>query len=331
MFDPSGKLIDALDKEHQRPILAEGGQGNVLSLYDDRPLEWDAWDVDLFYEDALIQTLAAESAERCFDGNVRQGLRFRYSFSGSSFEQNVFLTNGSRRLDFETRVMWQEKHRMLRVSFAANVRAEQASFDIPYGYVKRNTHRNTSWDAAKFEVVGHRYADLSDNDYGVALLNNCKYGYKVLDNVMDLNLLRSPTYPDPAADEGEHEFTYSLLPHHGDLIHSDVMAQAATLNQPPLVFAGKRAGDVQLPVSLQGHGLALEVLKKAEKEKALIVRIVERAGRHSTGTLKFRTTPKKIVETDLIEWEDIRVFEPVAAIPLQLKPFEIATFKVNLS
>ena len=261
---------------------------------------------------------------------MRQGLSFRYKFSGSTVEQNVFLAKDSKRLDFKTHVNWNEKHRMLRVSFAVNVQSEQASFDIPYGYVKRNTHRNTSWDAAKFEVVGQRYADLSNNDYGVALLNDCKYGYKVLDNVLDLNLLRSPTYPDPVADEGEHDFTYSLLPHQGDLMRSDVIPQAAALNQRPTLFAGKRTGDVQPPVSLQGDGLALEVLKKAEKEDVLIVRIVERSGRHSGGELTFSGVPKKIIETNLIEWENIREIAPAKTIQLQLEPFEIATFKIKL-
>ena len=119
---------------------------------------------------------------------------------------------------------------MLRVHFPVNVHTDRASFDIQYGYVKRNTHRNTNWDKAKFEVVGHKYADLSTHDYGVALMNDCKYGYMVYDNMLDLNLLRSPSNPDPDADIGEHQFIYSLLPHKNNLIRSDVIIESKYLN-----------------------------------------------------------------------------------------------------
>ena len=157
---------------------------------------------------------------------------------------------------------------MLRVHFPVSVRAEQASFDIQYGYVKRNTHRNTSWDKAKFEVVGHKYADLSDHDNGVALLNDCKYGYMVHDNLLDLNLLRSPTNPDPDADKGSHSFTYSLFPHKDSLIHSDVINEASCLNQEPILFDGV-SGKVKIPVKLNGQGLELSVSKKSRERRCM--------------------------------------------------------------
>ena len=141
---------------------------------------------------------------------------------------------------------------MLRVAFPTTIRSDKASFDIQYGYAERNTHRNLSWDMARFEVAAHKYADLSDRDYGVALLNDCKYGYKVLENVIDLNLLRSPTHPDPDADLGHHEFTYSLLPHTGTLIESDVIAEATQLNQPPAFFAGCSLGAATVPFTVGG-------------------------------------------------------------------------------
>ena len=128
-------------------------------------------------------------------GSVVQQLEFSYTIGNSVIKQTISLHPKSKRIDFETTVDWKEKHKMLRVHFPVDVMAERASFDIQYGYVKRNTHRNTSWDKAKFEVVGHKYADLSDHDYGVALLNDCKYGYMVHDNLLDLNLLRSPSNP----------------------------------------------------------------------------------------------------------------------------------------
>jgi len=215
---------------------------------------------------------------------------------------------------------------MLRVHFPVSVRSEQASFDIQYGYVKRNTHRNTTWDKAKFEVVGHKFADLSDHDYGVALMNDCKYGYMVHDNILDLNLLRSPNNPDPDADQGTHKFSYSLFPHRNDLIRSDLLAESACFNHRPVLFEGARS-ETRIPIGLNGDGLELSVLKKAEKEDLWIIRIIERAGRDSSGFLEMKGT---LTECDLMEWNNVDT--PVSAkgkIPIRLAPFEIKTYKVT--
>ena len=216
---------------------------------------------------------------------------------------------------------------MLRVAFPTVIRTDQASFDIQYGYARRNTHRNLSWDMARFEVAAHKYADLSDHDYGVALLNDCKYGYKVLENVLDLNLLRSPKSPDPDADLGQHTFTYSLLPHTGDLIRSDVQEQAIQLNQPPARFAGFALGTTAVPITVDGDGVALEVLKKAEKEECLVVRLVERLGRDTTATVTLNDEKATLSEIDLMEWNTIATLGR-GRIEIPMKPFEIRTFKI---
>ena len=215
---------------------------------------------------------------------------------------------------------------MLRVHFPVNVRSEQASFDIQYGYVRRNTHRNTSWDRAKFEVVGHKYADISDHDNGIALLNDCKYGYMVHDNILDLNLLRSPSNPDPDADKGTHRFTYSLLPHQNDLINSSVLAESACLNQEPLLFEGM-VSEIDIPIKLFGEGLELSVFKKAEKEDVWILRIIETLGKKSSGSVQFNG---ELVECDLMEWSDVGESHFIEdSFNLTLDPFEIKTFKVS--
>jgi alpha-mannosidase len=204
------------------------------------------------------------------------------------------------------------------------VKTEQATFDIQYGHVKRNTHRNTSWDKAKFEVVGHKYADLSDHDYGVALMNDCKYGYFVKDNILDLNLLRSPNNPDPDADQGNHQFTYSFYPHQGDLIRSNLISESNCLNQKPIVFKGVKSGS-QIPVNLTGDGLELSVLKKGEKDDFLIIRIIETLGRNSTGRLELNGS---IVECDLMEWNEIgSQIKVEKSLDLSFSPFEIKTYK----
>lgn len=322
-FDEKGALISAYDKELEKEFMA--GLGNVLSLYEDRPNNWDAWDVDFFYREALIETAEMTHASSYSKGGVLQQLKFEFKIGNSSIQQLVSLSPLSKRLDFLTNVDWYENHKMLRVHFPVSVRAEQASFDIQYGYVKRNTHRNTSWDKAKFEVVGHKYADLSDHDNGVALLNDCKYGYMVHDNILDLNLLRSPTNPDPDADKGSHSFTYSFFPHKDSLIHSDVIDEASCLNQEPVLFDGV-SGKVKIPVKLHGQGLELSVLKKAEKEDAWIIRIIETHGRVSSGSIELSG---EIAECDLMEWKELSKREMVSgSFKIKLNPFEIKTFKL---
>ncbi len=322
-FSDEGQMISAYDKEADKEVLE--GPGNVLSLYEDRPNNWDAWDIDFFYRDALLETASLSDDPSKSSGTISKQIQFTFRIGSSTIFQKITLKPGSKRVDFQTMVDWKEKHKMLRVHFPVSVRSEQATFDIQYGYVKRNSHRNTSWDKAKFEVVGHKYADLSDHDYGVALMNDCKYGYMIHDNLLDLNLLRSPSNPDPDADMGEHTFTYSLLPHKQDLIRSSVIEESTCLNQEPMMFEGV-SSTVDIPLSLSGEGLELAVLKKAEKEDLWVIRIVETHGRNSKGSLSLQGT---VMECNLMEWEDLSDAVSVEdELSLDLSPFEIKSYKV---
>jgi alpha-mannosidase len=327
-FSENGELLKAYDKEAGKDVLSD--TGNVLTLYEDRPTAHDAWNIDIFYEAQALESAKGRGHASLGKGDVRQGLRFDLKIGQSTLTQKIWLDANSKRLDFKTEVEWQERHRMLRVAFPTTIRADQAAFDIQYGYALRNTHRNLSWDMARFEVASHKYADLSDNVYGVALLNDCKYGYKVLENVIDLNLLRSPTHPDPDADLGHHEFTYSLLPHTGDLIRSDVQDQAIQLNQPPALFEGYRQDDVSVPVHVGGDDVALEVLKKAEKEECLVIRLVEKLGCETTAQVTLSNPEAGLVETNLMEWTEEAQLGS-GTIQISMQPFEIRTFKIVAS
>jgi len=329
-FDGNAALTRMFDKVRQAELLPAGERGNLVALYEDRPHSWDAWDLDIWYEQQFVEHARSVSHRRTGDGPVRQGIRFELAVgAGSTLVQHVTLAAGSRRLDFETRADWRESHRMLRVSFATRVRTPDATCDIQYGYLRRPTHRSTSWDMAKFEVAAHRYVDLSDADEGVALLNDCKYGYKLQDRTLDLNLLRSSSEPDPDADFGAHRFTYALLPHTGSLVESDVMAQAAMLNQPPLTIVGRASRpDRALPCTLVVDGISLEVLKKAEKEECRVVRLVELHGRRSSGVLHV-PGGGKLVATDLMEWRDGESLDAALPVPVTLEPFEIRTYKIR--
>ncbi len=328
-FSADGQLVAAFDKEAGRKVMEEGQRGNVLQLFVDRPTEWDAWEVDPFYEEQTPEEARAVSFQRVESGPLRHSLKFEFRIGHSHIEQTIRLRAHSKRLDFETRVNWQENHRMLRVNFECAVRASEARFDIQFGYLARPTHRNTSWDEARYESVGHKYADLSLPDYGVALLNDSKYGYRVSENALNLNLLRAPTYPDPECDRGEHTFVYALLPHVGDLPHSNVMQEAWLLNQPPVIFEGMRSSRTHfLPFVLQGQGVRLEAVKKAEKESCLVVRLVEEQGMHNSVQLIFEHLPLQLVETDLMEWRTLKNLQVQSPLQLSFNPFEIRTFKL---
>lgn len=329
-FAKDGTLVSAYDKTAACAIMDAGDKGNLFSLYEDRPNNWDAWDIDIFYDEQLSGHAEYVDASAVAAGPVQGVLKFVLTIGSSKIEQTVTLSANSKRLDFATTIDWHEKHRMLRVAFPTAIRTDKAIFDIQYGYAERATHDSTSWDMAKFEVAAHRYADLSDRDYGVALLNDCKYGYKVKENVLDLNLLRSPTYPDPDADQGRHELVYALLPHEGTLIESDVMAEAACLNQGVLAFAGKAIGKAAAPVCLESEGISLEVLKKSEKSETRVIRLVETKGRRSKGTLRF-STPATFEEVDMMEWNVIGETGSGVSLNVTLKPFEIRTYRLTIT
>ncbi len=322
-----GEVLSVYDKGLQREMLEAGTVGNKISLYVDRPANWDAWDIDVYYEKEFLESPSCERVEPLGKSDIMQGVKFKLAIGNSKIEQNIILRSGSKRLDFETVVDWDERHKMLRTSFPTAVHVREANCDVQFGYTARPTHRNTSWDMAKFEVAAHKYADLSNNDYGVALLNDCKYGYKVLKNVLDLNLLRSPVHPDPDADIGTHSFTYALLPHTGTLIESDVIEEAQRLNFPPIVAPGLI--NMCIPVEIDGDGITLAALKRAEKEpNTLVIRLVENRGRFAKCKLTLHAGDA-LVPCDLMEWQD---GDPLSgkSHELEFTPFEIKTFKIKL-
>ena len=248
--------------------------------------------------------------------------------------QEIILTANCRRIDFNTEVDWQESNKMLRTSFPVNVYTIEATCDIQFGNIKRPTHRNTSWDMAKFEICAHKWVDLSQGDYGVALLNDCKYGYKVLKNVIDLNLLRSPGYPDPTADRGQHEFTYSLYPHGGDHISGEVIKMAYELNIPPKILAMK-AHIGKLPanksfIKLEAENIIIETVKKAEDNDNIIIRLYEAYGAGTRTKIQLNFDVKAVQLVDIMEENARQITFDKGSIELSFSPFEIHTLKISV-
>jgi alpha-mannosidase len=326
VFDKQGAIASCFDKEHDREALAPGALGNLLAVYRD---DGDAWDIPMDYRDRAPQRFRLQSAEAVQDG-PRALLRQRYRFRDSVLEQEIVLFAGSRRVDFVTTVDWHESGRMLRTSFAPAVSAGEASCDIQFGSIRRPTHANTPADFAKFEVCAHKWIDISDRGYGVALLNDCKYGHRVRDNVLDLNLLRSPGYPDPSADQGHHCFTYSLYPHSGDHVAGGVMRAGYELNVPlrPLAVP---PGNGQLEKSrswlqVGSPDVIVETVKQAEDGRGLVVRLYEAAGASTRTELRCGFDVAEAMETNLIEEDPVAVEFSGSTLRLDFCPFEIRTF-----
>lgn len=329
-FDKNGQVTEIFDKESCRNLLSENDYGNVLSLYIDRPNNWEAWDIDEFYVQERQEDAVSVSPPIRTSGTIKQSIVFTLQIGKSNITQKVTLVSGSKLLAFDTVVDWKESRRMLRVAFPVNIFSTEAIFDIQYGYVKRDIHKNTSWDAAKFEVCAQRYADLSEADYGVALLNDCKYGHNINNGVLDLCLLRSSKYPDWNADQGKHEFSYGLYPHANGFMESDVIAVSATFNRSPKLVNGD-CGRLQIPCRIESDSIVLEVVKKAEKEDRLVIRLVETKGKKING-IADPELPGGLTETNLLEWENLSKLEPVnGRVDIAMKPFEIKTYKLKIN
>ncbi len=273
-----GTITSLYDKQAGREALA--GRGNQIVAYPmDKPRNWDAWDVEDDYTANGQELTEVESVEIVENGPHRAAIKIVKRFRDSVVTQTYSLWANAARLDIKTHLDWHDRRVLLRTLTPVAVRSDYATFECAFGIVRRSTHENTSWDAAKFEVPGHRFADLAEPGFGVALLNDGKYGHSVRGNVLGLSLLRSPIYPDPVADEGEQSFTYALMPHGGDWFAAGVLREAEDLNQPLLATTahGLDVGEVT-PVKLTGHGVALAGLKPAEDTDTIVLRVYEPVG-----------------------------------------------------
>ena len=240
----------------------------------------------------------------------------------------MVLETGSRVLRFETEVDWQEERRVLKVAFPVAIRAAHATYEIQFGHVERPTHRNTPWDVARFEVPAQRWADLGEAGYGVALLNDCKYGYDVLGNVMRLTLLRAPVHPDPAADRGRHLFTYALLPHPGDFRTAGVIQAAEALNAPLQVVDAGVDGTPSI-VAVDTSQVVISAVKRAEDSDALIVRLYEAWGGRCEAHLRCTLPFERATLTDLLESELRELPATNGEVALYFEPFKIQTLKLE--
>ncbi len=345
-FDQDGSIASIYDKEIGREVIAEGQRANRLAVYHDTG---DAWDFSLDYASQTPEYMKLISAEPRIDG-PQAILMQAYQFGHSELIEDIVLTAGSRRLDFNTHVRWRTTAAMLRTSFPVAIHAESAVFEIQLGHIHRPTHRNTTWDLAKDEVAAHKWADLSQGDYGVALLNDSKYGHKINGNVIDLNLVRSVPYPGPRparqadippgdpddgyTDQADHVFKYALYPHPGGLVNGRVVQAGYEFNYALRhVTLDARAGvrpAVDSLLEIDAPNILVEAIKKAEDDTDIILRLYEAFHASTPTTVHFGFNVKGIVETNLLE----EIVRPLTlkqnGVELFFKPFEIKTLKVSV-
>jgi alpha-mannosidase len=324
-LSPDGTLLSLVHRSSERESLA--APANRLELYDDRPVNFDAWDIDPFHLETRRDCPPAES-HSVSASPLRGEITFERSVGeASGLTQVVRLDASSRRLEFHTTVDWNEEHRLLKVCFPLAVRSPNATYETAFGYAERPTHYSTSFDRAKYEVAGHRWADLSEHGFGVAVLTDSKYGYSCYGNELRISLLRSPTSPDPEADRGRHTFAYALLPHEGGWRDAGVVAEGLRFNVP--IRWAASAGDTRAFASVDDPNVVLDTIKYAEDDDSLVLRLYEAHGARGTATLRLALPFESARLANALEDDG----EPLAVtretIQLAYRPHDVLTVKVR--
>lgn len=331
-FDGKGQIIELFDKRQQREVMQEGETGNVLLSFEDKPMNYNAWDIDIYYPEKCWPVDDVQEITVKEEGPVEGILHIKRNYLQSIIEQDIVIYDEIPRIDFRTTIDWKQQEILLKASFPVNVNSTRATYEVQFGTIERNTHSNTSWDVAKFETCAHKWVDLSQNDWGVSLLNDCKYGHDIHGKNIRLSLLKSGIYPNPDADKEVHHFTYSLYPHMGSWVDANTTGQAFALNNPMVaVQIGKQEGTLSSRcsfLSVDNPHIVVETLKKAEEEDAYIVRMYECANTEATGTLRFCCPPKQVVSCNMIEQGNTQVSLQKDSVTLKLRPYEIKTLKV---
>lgn len=342
-IDPdSGWVKSILDKRNGgRELL--NGYGGEVQLLEDKPRAWDAWNIGLTgvkFPTRLRTIEVAESGPvraiiRIVRDYLKPGVRKDLptpDYPSSFFTQDIMLYAGLDRIDFKTDADWWEEKTMIKVAFPVTVTDTAATYEIPYGVIRRSTQMRNSWDSAKVEVPAQRWADLSQGDYGVSLLNKSKYGYDIKGSVMRLSLLRSPIWPDPTADRGKHSIEYALYPHKGDWKQGQTVQRGYEYNNPlmPLI------GDVhkgKLPpsfsfVQLSPANLVLTEIKKAEESDAWVVQWYDAGGEDAQARLTLPQAPKKVFVSNFLEEDGAPIVPAKNTVTIQTKKNSVVTLKI---
>ncbi len=333
-LNEKGQFTSLFDKTANREVLKKGQCGNVLMSYEDKPHNHDAWDVNHYYKEKSWEIDDVTSMEIVEAGALKATLRVDYRYLNSSISQYMTIYRDTPRLDIRHEIDWKQKQIFVRQLFPVDIHANEATYEIQYGNVKRPTHMNTSWDFAKFEVCVHKWLDVSEDNFGLSVLNDCKYGCDVHNGVIGMSLLKSATYPNPEADKEHHTFTISLYPHKGDWKAAKTVQQAYSLNNPMTAVVKENQGGNQQGeysfVSCDCDNVVVEVVKKAEDSDALIVRMYECYNRRTDAALTFGSEVAEVKECDMMEQDLSNIELSGNSVSFEMLPYEIKTVKVIL-
>ncbi len=333
-FDAKGEIASILDKATGRELIAPGQTANRLVAYEDKSMNWDAWDIDWYFEeqfwplsDSPVTVTVAET------GPHRAALRIERRYRASTIVQVVSLARGARMVEFDTFIDWHEQQEVIKAVFPLDMNVSEVRSEIQFGHVTRATHRNTTWDRARFEASMHRWLDMSEPDFGAALINDCKYGYDAHEQTLRLTLVRGTVHPHPQADQGEHRIRYALYLHAGTRDLETVHHMAERFNNPLRLIGtpGPQADAAGFSlVSCSAANVAVETVKKAEDGAGLILRLFEHANRRATATIGFGLPVAAVHRTNLMEEDPTPLpLGPDGTVTLDLRPFEIATLRIT--
>ena len=331
-LDDNATLVSIFDKQNNREVIQKGGKGNDFRLFEDMPGGYDAWDivatyVDREYElkDGVVKDIVA--------GDVYTMISIEKDVLKSKINQNIIIYNELDRIDFDTFISWHEDQKLLKVFFDVDLQTKTYTRDIAYATMECCSYRYNPYDKAKFEVNAHNWIDMSDEDYGVSLLNDCKYGHEVYEHKMILTLLKAPIKPDPTSDRGDHYFTYSIYPHADTWKKAETLTRGLEINHPLVPVLLEKNGEKAIAdsfITLSADNMTLEAVKKCEEEDAYIVRMVEKKGKSVDASVKFFAPLTYAAECDLIERNDEPVEFEGDTIKFHATPFEIKNYKVKI-
>jgi alpha-mannosidase len=336
-LNDAGDISQIYDKHMHRDVLSPEALANQFQIFEDRPIRFDAWDIDSYYEDECWLAEPAESIRVVETGPLRATIEIKRRILHSTITQRISLESSSRLITFRTTVDWHENHMLLKVAFPVNILSPVATYGIQWGHVQRPTHRNTSWDWARFETCAHQWADLSEGGYGVGLVSDCKYGYDIHDNVMRLTLLRSPAEPDPQADQGEHTFTYGLVPHdmYDDSGSQDTIMSAHRLKQPLTTVQGNASQTPALSekwhlLARTSENIIIETIKAAEDGSGIVIRLYDFLRWRRLVRLDFGLPVRAAWKSDILEKSRISLDVKGKHVHVDVAPFEIVTLIVEV-
>ncbi len=329
-LDTAGRIVELFDKTACRQVLKSGEYGNEFQAFEDYPRLYDNWEITDYYKEKKWVLDDAAEITPVTDGS-RAGFKVVKKYLDSEISQNIWLYSNINRIDFDTELDWHERHQVLKVAFPVDVHANSATYETQFGHIERPTHQNTSWDAAKFEVCGHKWITVAENGYGVGMLNDCKYGFNTEGSTMKLTVLKCSQYPNEEADQGEHKLTYSIMAYEGDFREAGLIREAYALNQPLTVKNveannGALADNFSL-VSCDKQNVIVETVKKAEADDGMIVRMYDAFNRRANATVTVADGFKAAYLCDLMEENIEKLDFDGNKVTIPVSNFEIVTLK----